>query len=151
MLLKYEIGKLSQMIEKLDYFYEKKAIGLRITSNCNWSQNNEKSTKFSFNLEKSWASQNTVRKFIEQKKKETSRGNSQCVVLFFPSDLFEENLKLPNHRIFQYFIIIYASRIVQELFSEFYNLLSENVSLQALNKIPTTRAYQKRELSSSQM
>lgn len=74
-----------------------------------------------------------------------------CVVLFFPSDLFEENLKLPNHRIFQYFIIIYASRIVQELFSEFYNLLSENVSLQALNKIPTTRAYQKRELSSSQM
>ena len=135
MLLKYEIGKLSQMIKKLDYFYEEKAIGLRITSNCNWSQNGDKSTKFSFNLEKSWASQNTVRKFIE-KEKEASGRNSQCVVLFFPSDLFEKNFKLPNHRIFQYFIIIYASRIVEES----HNLLPENVSLQALNEMPTRSA-----------
>lgn len=86
-------------------------------------------------------------KIYRTKKKETSRGNSQCVVLFFPSDLSEENLKLPNHRIFQYLIIIYTSRIVEELFSEFYNLLSENVSFQALNKMPTRSAYQKRELS----
>ena len=66
MLLKHEIGKLSQMIKKLDYFYEKKAVGLRITSNCNQSQNGEKSTKFSFNLEKSQVFQNTVRKVIEK-------------------------------------------------------------------------------------
>lgn len=83
MLLKYEIGKLSQMIEKLGYFYEKKAIGLRITSNCNWSQNNEKSTKFSFNLEKSWASQNTVRKFIEQKKKRHHEEIHSALFYFF--------------------------------------------------------------------
>ena len=61
--------------EKLYHLYEKKAIDQRRRRRCNWSQHGKKSTKFSFNPAKSWISQNTVRKYIENEKK-TSRRNS---------------------------------------------------------------------------
>ena len=54
---------------KLDKIYEQKINGIRIRSKCDWYEYGEKSSKFFLNLEKTSATQSTLRNITKDKKK----------------------------------------------------------------------------------
>ena len=56
---------------KLDKIYEQKINGIRIRSKCDWYEYGEKSSKFFLNLEKTSATQSTLRNITKDKKKLT--------------------------------------------------------------------------------
>ena len=53
---------------KLDKIYEQKINGIRIRSKCDWYEYGEKSSKFFHNLEKTRATQSTIRNITKYKK-----------------------------------------------------------------------------------
>ena len=53
---------------KLDKIYEQKINGIRIRSICDWYEYGEKSSKFFLNLEKTRATQSTIRNITKDKK-----------------------------------------------------------------------------------
>ena len=53
---------------KLDEKYEQKINGIRIRSKCDWCEYGEKSSKFFLNLEKTIATQSTIRNITKDKK-----------------------------------------------------------------------------------
>ena len=53
---------------KLDKIYEQKINGMRIRNKSNWYEYGEKSSKFFLNLEKTRATQSTIRNITKDKK-----------------------------------------------------------------------------------
>ena len=86
---------------KLDKIYEQKINGIRIRSKCDWYEYGEKSSKFFLNLEKTRATQSTIRNITKDKKdlnviKEFIKNFSTFLKAYFQKILRCQRMKLCN-------------------------------------------------------
>ena len=86
---------------KLDKIYEQKINGIRIRSKCDWYEYGEKSSKFFLNLEKTRATQSTIRNITKDKKnlnvmKELIKNFLNLITAYFHKILTCPRIKLCN-------------------------------------------------------
>ena len=89
----------TEINEKLDKIYQKKANGIRIRSKCNWYEHGEKSSNFFLDLEKSRAVQNQIGNILIGNKEVNSQQIIKYELYLYYKNLFNERQHLSEYDI----------------------------------------------------
>ena len=113
---------------------------MRIRSKCDWYEYGEKSSKFFFNLEKSWASQSTIRNITKDKKSLTCHERINQELFDFNKNLFSENLNVSKNKIIQFLNLVSIPQLTEDQSRDCKFILSEKDVLLALKSMPNNKS-----------
>ena len=125
---------------KLDKIYEQKINGIRIRSICDWYEYGEKSSKFFLNLEKTRATQSTIRNITKDKKNLTCHKKINQELFDFYKGLFSENLNVSKNEIMQFLNLVSIPQLTEDQSKDCEFILSEKDLLLVLKSMPNNKS-----------